>query len=174
MRYITALLFIVLLPLLADARDLDRCTAPPDSPVKELTNDRIRAASERVLEKSRLSGRFALCEYPGTLPRIVLVRMPHGDVTVVFVPQYTGSFSDDALDGMFGHEYGHVPYWFSPLKGVDDEKRADKQGKAWVGGRAMLAFLAALKQEAHRAPILVQPLWHAEMNERIDSMIIDD
>ena len=173
MRHIIAILLLMLAQA-ASAHEFDACNAPSESPVKELSNERVRAASVRVLNKARLTGLFALCEFPGTIPRIVLVRLPDRDVTVVFVPLYVEAFTDDALDGMFGHEFGHVPTWFAPLNGIADEKRADKQGKVWLGERPMLAFLAALKAEAHRAPKMVQPIWHAEINERIDAVLYDD
>ena len=172
-RLIGTVLLSIVLCSPALAATVHKCPAPKGMLSTNHTDERVRAAFARVIAQSQLKGSFALCVHPHYFPAAarIIFNDHRPSIIVVSVPRYVSHYSDDALDGMFGHEISHAAGLISPLISLANEKLADAQGRDWVGTAKMIAFLNATKQSLNRIPVRLRAAARNEIAVRMTALL---
>lgn len=168
----TILAISIALSAPAFAGAIQKCPAPKGSLSTDHTDKRIREIFARVIEKSQLKDSFALCKYSYYVPMIArLYFKGKPPIVVVSLPYYVSQFTDDEVEGVFGHELGHVPSWDRSIISMSDEKDADAQGRDWVGVTKIYAFLEAMKRSMRYFPRFQRRAGRHEIAQRKGALI---
>lgn len=168
--FASAILILCLLgdPVRADQFQECLSRSLPGHTVRELSDERLRVISARVLAKANLSPYdFSLCEYDGFVPLIVGLIQSSRLVAAVVLPTYVRSFSDTQAEGLIAHEMAHKTLFGVSIDGMRREIATDSQAAIWVGNETVAIALTRMIVEVERFPEHMHNALTAEWLHRI-------
>ncbi len=114
-------------------------------PVREHTDERVREIFSQVVQRTGFNTHtFALCETDFFTPTIHPIPELYGRGFAVLLPPYVTTFSDSAVRGLFGHEFGHVSLPMGVEVNFQREVDSDTNALQWVSKDDLIHKLRAL------------------------------